>query len=521
MDTSGRGPASGSTSCNDSSRSGGVQYPYLLVNVGSGVGFILVTREGQWQRVSGTSLGGGTYYGLCNMLTGVSEFDEMLDLAELGNNANVDLTVGDIYGGDYSKFGLKATTIAASFGKAVSLPPPQESAARSRQGSTVNSAAQQQSASKGSRGRSSRSNSSSAAAYSSTGAGTGAAAGDNGVDGSFRSIGGPAPKRSVAQSASSPSPAAAPASAPATIDDGPTSSPHRPSHRVTSPERAIRFPESPVRIPPGLASLSAPAAAFSPLESPSSPTSLSSFHTMPDGPLRGPAEQALPPDSTAPGSPSHSDFKQRHQHQQQHANGGSASSGSWAGSTAVAAQLQQHIDNLDPTAVSKQRRASTSSSASANGSSAAAAQVPHGAPPMSPSLTGNAPPGSSTHGRYQAKDIARSLLIMISNNIGQLAYLNACKHKCKDIYFAGNFLRHENTIAMRTLAYAIRFWSKGSMAGLFLRHEGYCGALGAFLSTLETEIDLSHLGDDAPQGQDGVADRDAAASAPALRASAS
>ncbi len=75
----------------------------------------------------------------------------------------------------------------------------------------------------------------------------------------------------------------------------------------------------------------------------------------------------------------------------------------------------------------------------------------------------------------------------MSNNIGQLAFLNANRHRCKSIYFAGNFLRHENTIAMRTLAYAIRFWSKGTMAGLFLRHEGYCGALGAFLSTLEID----------------------------------
>jgi len=48
----------------------GVEYPYLLVNIGSGVGFILVNSETEWQRVSGTSLGGGTYYGLCHMLTG-------------------------------------------------------------------------------------------------------------------------------------------------------------------------------------------------------------------------------------------------------------------------------------------------------------------------------------------------------------------------------------------------------------------------------------------------------------------
>ena len=79
------------------------------------------------------------------------------------------------------------------------------------------------------------------------------------------------------------------------------------------------------------------------------------------------------------------------------------------------------------------------------------------------------------------------MLIMISNNVGQLAHLNALRYKCKHIYFAGNFLRVKNTIAMRTLAYAITFWSKGTMEGLFLRHEGYCGALGAFLTTLEQE----------------------------------
>ena len=48
----------------------GVQYPYMLVNIGSGVGFILVRSETHWERVSGTSLGGGTYSGLCHMLTG-------------------------------------------------------------------------------------------------------------------------------------------------------------------------------------------------------------------------------------------------------------------------------------------------------------------------------------------------------------------------------------------------------------------------------------------------------------------
>lgn len=34
---------------------------------------------------------------------------------------------------------------------------------------------------------------------------------------------------------------------------------------------------------------------------------------------------------------------------------------------------------------------------------------------------------------------------------------------------------------MHTLSYAINFWSKGTMKALFLRHEGYLGAVGAFL----------------------------------------
>jgi type II pantothenate kinase len=41
----------------------------------------------------------------------------MLRLSENGDNSNVDMLVGDIYGQDYGKLGLKSTTIASSFGK--------------------------------------------------------------------------------------------------------------------------------------------------------------------------------------------------------------------------------------------------------------------------------------------------------------------------------------------------------------------------------------------------------------------
>lgn len=42
---------------------------------------------------------------------------EMLEASQEGDNRNVDMLVGDIYGTDYSKVGLKSSTIASSMGK--------------------------------------------------------------------------------------------------------------------------------------------------------------------------------------------------------------------------------------------------------------------------------------------------------------------------------------------------------------------------------------------------------------------
>ncbi|KAF7548093.1 hypothetical protein G7Z17_g7295 [Cylindrodendrum hubeiense] len=104
-------------------------YPYLLVNIGSGVSFLKVTGPRSYQRVGGTSLGGGTLWGLLSIMTGARTFDEMLDLAGHGDNAKVDMLVGDIYGTDYGKIGLKSTTIASSFGKVFRMKREAESAA--------------------------------------------------------------------------------------------------------------------------------------------------------------------------------------------------------------------------------------------------------------------------------------------------------------------------------------------------------------------------------------------------------
>ncbi|CAN6674742.1 pantothenate kinase Cab1p [Trichomonascus vanleenenianus] len=92
-------------------------YPYLLVNIGSGVSMIKVLGPHNFIRIGGSSLGGGTLWGLLSLLTDATSYDEMLEMAAEGDNTNVDMLVGDIYGADYSRIGLKSTTIASSFGK--------------------------------------------------------------------------------------------------------------------------------------------------------------------------------------------------------------------------------------------------------------------------------------------------------------------------------------------------------------------------------------------------------------------
>lgn len=64
-----------------------------------------VSGPREYQRVGGTSLGGGTLWGLLSPLTGSRTFDEILGLAELGDNTKADMLVGDIYGTDYGKIG--------------------------------------------------------------------------------------------------------------------------------------------------------------------------------------------------------------------------------------------------------------------------------------------------------------------------------------------------------------------------------------------------------------------------------
>lgn len=92
-------------------------YPFVLVNIGSGVSILAVYGPDNYKRISGTSLGGGTFLGLCCLLTGCNTFEEAIELATRGDNNRVDRLVKDIYGGGYEKFGLPGELVASSFGQ--------------------------------------------------------------------------------------------------------------------------------------------------------------------------------------------------------------------------------------------------------------------------------------------------------------------------------------------------------------------------------------------------------------------
>jgi len=276
-------------------------YPYMLVNIGSGVSILKVSGPRTYERVGGTSLGGGTLWGLLSLLTGAENFDEMLDMAAHGDNAKVDMLVGDIYGADYGKIGLKTTTIASSFGKVFRM--------KREAGNEAEDS------------------------------------GGGGLD-----------------------------------EDKPRES--------SIPEKTSTQQEA-----------------------------------------------SKPPSESIE----------------------TAKSQDWAYSS-TAPPSTSTLQPPPPAASTDQQEWA----------------YPSPAPPLKPQ------PDDGSGKRFSSADISRSLLFAISNNIGQIAYLQSRVHNLNHIYFGGSFIRgHPQT--MNTLSYAIKFWSKGSKQAYFLRHEGYLGAVGAFL----------------------------------------
>eukprot|EP01084_Bolivina_argentea_P297011 511624_1 len=117
----------------------GSVFPYLLVNIGSGVSILKVDSPIQFERVSGSQIGGGTYWGLCRLCSySVQQenekkenenkltFRKAFELAIKGNAKKVNMLVSDIYGGDYKQCNLPGDLVASAFGKCISIINPKQ-----------------------------------------------------------------------------------------------------------------------------------------------------------------------------------------------------------------------------------------------------------------------------------------------------------------------------------------------------------------------------------------------------------
>ena len=71
---------------------------FLLTNVGTGTSIHAIDGLSH-VRLGGTGIGGGTLVGLSAMLTGISDFDEIVRLASRGDRSRIDLSVSHIYEG--------------------------------------------------------------------------------------------------------------------------------------------------------------------------------------------------------------------------------------------------------------------------------------------------------------------------------------------------------------------------------------------------------------------------------------
>jgi bifunctional damage-control phosphatase, subfamily II, fusion protein len=84
--------------------------------------------------------------------------------------------------------------------------------------------------------------------------------------------------------------------------------------------------------------------------------------------------------------------------------------------------------------------------------------------------------------KFKPEDLIKSILVMICFDLTQIACLHAKLNNIKKIYFGGYFIRNCE-LTMRFLKHGVLYWSQGECECLFLRHEGYLGAVGAFLKT--------------------------------------
>ncbi|KAK2198400.1 bifunctional DIX domain/Type II pantothenate kinase/ATPase [Babesia duncani] len=100
------------------------RYPYLIVNVGSGISILKISNFAKYERITGTCLGGGllqfpvsipaTAYGLVHALVQLDSFDKLIDHYKRGDNSLDKITKNHVTAG--SKFEKGPNIMYTSFG---------------------------------------------------------------------------------------------------------------------------------------------------------------------------------------------------------------------------------------------------------------------------------------------------------------------------------------------------------------------------------------------------------------------
>ena len=92
-------------------------YPYLLATGDEGISVYRVESPDIHKKIGSNTLGPTTIWSLFNLTCNYEDPEFAMNEAFKGNNEYIDLSVGDIYGGDYEGISLGADLIASSFSK--------------------------------------------------------------------------------------------------------------------------------------------------------------------------------------------------------------------------------------------------------------------------------------------------------------------------------------------------------------------------------------------------------------------
>ena len=92
-------------------------YPYLLATGDEGISVYKVDSVDSHKKIGSSTMGPTTIWSLFNLTCNYEDPEFAMNEAFKGNNEYIDLSVGDIYGGDYEGVSLGADLIASSFSK--------------------------------------------------------------------------------------------------------------------------------------------------------------------------------------------------------------------------------------------------------------------------------------------------------------------------------------------------------------------------------------------------------------------